>query len=206
MKKTTTRQKVMDVASRQFFLKGYNGTSVRDIAGQAAVNVSLISYYFTNKQGLLETLIVDYYEGYIQQLEQRTEDTACLEPIEQLCELIEAILHYKQERHQLTCLIQRELSLDNQFVREMLVTYLSKENHLLYNLFRDAVLHIAADNKEIKFLYLQFKGMLQSPYAMPNDWKDFVTFDQSHHYFAKQYSKTVQRWVKMMCAQPLMSV
>ncbi|MFG6121314.1 forespore capture DNA-binding protein RefZ [Thalassobacillus sp. B23F22_16] len=206
MKKTTTRQKVMDVACRQFFLKGYHGTSVRDIAGEAAVNVSLISYYFTNKQGLLETLIIDYYEDYIGLVEQQADAMDELDPIDRLCRLIEVILHYKQDRHQLTCLIQRELSLDNQFVREMLVTYLSKENHLLYGLFQQVVAPVVREKRDARFLFLQFKGMLQAPYAMPHDWKDFVTFDQSHSYFAQQYSRTVQKWVQMLCNQPVVSV
>ncbi|MFD1019053.1 forespore capture DNA-binding protein RefZ [Thalassobacillus hwangdonensis] len=206
MKKTTTKQIVMNAACRLFFLKGYHGTSVRDIAGQANVNVSLINYHFKSKQGLLETLIVDYYELYLERIEQNMKETKDCHPLDQICRLIDDILHYKQEHHQLTCLIQRELSMDNQFVREMLVTYLSKENHLLYSLFKKVVSKKVADSRESKFLFLQLKGMLQAPYAMPNDWKDFVTFDQSHHYFATHYSRTVQRWVTMMADQPLINL
>ena len=45
MKNNPTKQKVVDAASFLFFQKGFHGTSVRDIAGKASVNVSLISYF-----------------------------------------------------------------------------------------------------------------------------------------------------------------
>lgn len=45
-----TKQKVIDAAISLFNTKGYDGTSVRDIAKRADVNVANISYYFAGKQ------------------------------------------------------------------------------------------------------------------------------------------------------------
>ena len=42
------------VAEKLFAASGYNGTSVRDIAAKAKVNVSMISYYFGSKENLME--------------------------------------------------------------------------------------------------------------------------------------------------------
>lgn len=44
------------VAEKLFAANGYNGTSVRDIATKAKVNVSMISYYFGSKENLMEEL------------------------------------------------------------------------------------------------------------------------------------------------------
>ena len=44
------------VAEKLFAANGYNGTSVRDIASKAKVNVSMISYYFGSKENLMEEL------------------------------------------------------------------------------------------------------------------------------------------------------
>lgn len=44
------------VAEKLFAASGYNGTSVRDIAAKAKVNVSMISYYFGSKENLMEEL------------------------------------------------------------------------------------------------------------------------------------------------------
>ena len=42
----TKEEHIMMVAEKLFAANGYNGTSVRDIAAKAKVNVSMISYYF----------------------------------------------------------------------------------------------------------------------------------------------------------------
>jgi len=44
---------------RKSFLgeNGFDGTSVRDIAQKAGVNLAMISYYFGSKEKLLEALI-----------------------------------------------------------------------------------------------------------------------------------------------------
>ena len=52
----TKEEHIMMVAEKLFAASGYNGTSVRDIAAKAKVNVSMISYYFGSKENLMETL------------------------------------------------------------------------------------------------------------------------------------------------------
>ena len=46
----------MDTAEKLFGQNGFNGTSVRDIAQEAGVNVAMISYYFGSKEKLMEML------------------------------------------------------------------------------------------------------------------------------------------------------
>lgn len=59
-----TKQKVIDAAISLFNTKGYDGTSVRDIAKRADVNVANISYYFAGKQGLLNDLLLIFRRVY----------------------------------------------------------------------------------------------------------------------------------------------
>ena len=47
---------IIEVAEQLFARKGFAGTSVRDIAQEADVNVSMISYYFGSKEKLIEAL------------------------------------------------------------------------------------------------------------------------------------------------------
>ncbi len=51
--KVTTKEKMLDAAVRLFHTQGYDGTSVRDIATKANVNVALVSYHFGGKKGTL---------------------------------------------------------------------------------------------------------------------------------------------------------
>jgi AcrR family transcriptional regulator len=47
---------IIETAEQLFAHKGFDGTSVRDIADEADVNVAMISYYFGSKEKLLESL------------------------------------------------------------------------------------------------------------------------------------------------------
>jgi AcrR family transcriptional regulator len=47
---------ILDVAEQLFATKGFDGTSVRDIAQEAGVNIAMISYYFGSKEKLLEAV------------------------------------------------------------------------------------------------------------------------------------------------------
>src|SRR5438874_6342967 len=53
------KEKILDVAEELFAEKGFEATSVRELAGKAHVNVAMISYYFGSKEKLFEALIED---------------------------------------------------------------------------------------------------------------------------------------------------
>src|SRR3546814_16643646 len=47
-----TRETILDIAEQEFALRGFAGTSLREIAERAEVNQALINYYFGTKQKL----------------------------------------------------------------------------------------------------------------------------------------------------------
>ena len=55
--KSDKREHILNVAEALFGDNGFDGTSVRDIANSAGVNLAMISYYFGSKEKLLESLI-----------------------------------------------------------------------------------------------------------------------------------------------------
>ena len=55
------QMQIMEVAEDLFAEKGFNGTSIRDIAERAQVNLAMVSYYFGSKEKLLEALFA--YRG-----------------------------------------------------------------------------------------------------------------------------------------------
>ncbi|GGK05492.1 TetR family transcriptional regulator [Lentibacillus kapialis] len=201
MKKTPTKQKVIDAASSLFFQNGFHGTSVRDIADKAAVNVSLISYYFKSKQGLLEYAVTQYYEAYLETIEISLMENDPLPPLEKLKHLIGAIIQYKQHNHQLSCFIHRELSLDSVFVREMAVTYLAKENYVISNAFYAIFSEQKGRHLDKRFLLMQLKGMLTTPYLMQYEWKDHVVGEFSHRQFVRNYTRTIDKWLEYVVEQ-----
>ena len=65
------REHILIAAEQLFGERGFDGTSVRDIAQSAGVNLAMISYYFGSKEKLLEALIVfrsEYAYGILEEL------------------------------------------------------------------------------------------------------------------------------------------
>ncbi len=59
------KQRIFDASVRLFACKGYEGVGVREIARDADVNISMISYYYGGKPGLLKVIIERFFENYI---------------------------------------------------------------------------------------------------------------------------------------------
>jgi len=56
MEYTEKQLAIIQTAEKLFSVTGFDGTSVRDIAHEAGVNVAMISYYFGSKDKLLEAV------------------------------------------------------------------------------------------------------------------------------------------------------
>ena len=62
-----TRERLIRAAAQLFAEKGYEGASVKELAQEAGVNVSLVSYHFGGKDGLYRS---DPRSGGIKKTEQ----------------------------------------------------------------------------------------------------------------------------------------
>lgn len=69
-----TKQKIVDGALELFSKNTFDGTSLRDIAAYAGVNVAMVSYYFGSKDGFFEYVIDRVYrrqKDFYQKLENQ---------------------------------------------------------------------------------------------------------------------------------------
>lgn len=49
-----TRDRILDAAERLFMAHGYEGTSMRQITGEASVNLAAVNYHFGSKEALMQ--------------------------------------------------------------------------------------------------------------------------------------------------------
>lgn len=63
MKTTASKERIMDIALKLFIRKGYRGTSLSDIAGQAGLTKGGIYHYFTSKEDLYQQVLAMYFHG-----------------------------------------------------------------------------------------------------------------------------------------------
>ncbi len=82
------REHILIIAETLFGEKGFDGTSVRDIAQQAGVNLAMISYYFGSKEKLLEALI-EFRAGYAYGILEELNKDQSLSPWDKMDRLVE---------------------------------------------------------------------------------------------------------------------
>jgi AcrR family transcriptional regulator len=82
------REHILSVAEELFGEKGFEGTSVRDIAQSAGVNLAMISYYFGSKEKLLESLI-ELRTGYAYGILEELNKDQTLSPWDKIDQLVE---------------------------------------------------------------------------------------------------------------------
>ncbi|MBO1625282.1 TetR/AcrR family transcriptional regulator [Bacillus cereus] len=191
-----TKQKVIDAAISLFYTKGYDGTSVRDIAKRANVNVANISYYFAGKKGLLEQLITDFLEGYIGVIERAFEQREYLPAKEVLNQIVRGILRYQFEHRELTRFFYRELSLDTTLIREVMTVYFSKERYYIEQIIKQGQMQQEFQKVSFTMFMTQLKGMINMPYLYPQYITEVLHSFPSETFFLEMYTKEVEQWME----------
>jgi len=67
---TNSRDRILDAALKLFSEKGFNGTSVKEIANEAEVSKALIYYNFESKEAILLEILDSFKEEFIQSFEK----------------------------------------------------------------------------------------------------------------------------------------
>lgn len=63
-----TRQRILETAMNLFALKGYDGTSIREIARIAEANVAAINYHFQSKENLRQVIQDHIFDDFERKL------------------------------------------------------------------------------------------------------------------------------------------
>ncbi|CAN5640477.1 hypothetical protein BH10BDE1_BH10BDE1_11370 [soil metagenome] len=68
--KTDSKHALLHAATKVFAEKGYEGATVKDLADEAGVNVSLVSYHFGGKEGLYRACILQFAQARLDAVER----------------------------------------------------------------------------------------------------------------------------------------
>src|ERR1700750_1770708 len=118
------REQIIETALKLFAEKGFEGTSIRDIAEKASVNVAMVNYYFGSKEKLFEK-IVEYKSSVTRGLLDEILHNKELSSIQKIEEIIDSYIErlfthriFHRLIHQELILNQRE-SLQNSIVNSL---------------------------------------------------------------------------------------
>jgi AcrR family transcriptional regulator len=131
MEKYSDKQvRIMQAAETLFAEQGFKGTSVRDIAETAGINLAMVSYYFGSKEKLFEAMFEyrsDVFKLHIESMIRNKQ----LSPMEKMENLID---QYIQKFTSQQCfhrvLVREQMVNNNEFITSQ-IQNLKKRNQLL---------------------------------------------------------------------------
>src|SRR5580765_1682525 len=102
------RDHIINKAIELFAVKGFEGTSIRDLATAADVNVAMVNYYFGSKEKLFEALVEKKTISIRGSLEEIAKDKT-LTSLEKIDKVIESYVERFFVHRQFHRVIQQEL-------------------------------------------------------------------------------------------------
>ena len=121
---------IMETAETLFAEKGFNGTSVRDIAEKAQVNLAMISYYFGSKDKLLEALFNYRGENIKLKFESMIKDKT-LTSLEKMYKLIDHYIEKIMSQQSFSRIMVREQVMNHTGITAELIFQMKKTNQEL---------------------------------------------------------------------------
>ncbi|WP_439571053.1 TetR/AcrR family transcriptional regulator [Sphingomonas sp.] len=108
---TDTSALIARSALLRFAAQGYDGTSLREIAGDAGVDVALVAYRFGGKEGLWKAIVSQAARDLHAALQAAEADRA---PVERLRHAMRSFIAYLLERPEVPRLLLRDIAIDSE--------------------------------------------------------------------------------------------
>jgi len=118
---------IINTAEKLFANRGYDGTSVRDIAEEAGVNIAMISYYFGSKEKLIQALFEERTRDIITKIESLLKDES-LTPFQKMEVLVDDYVERIMYKQQFYKVMVHEQLLEKKGVVNSLLNELKKRN------------------------------------------------------------------------------
>ncbi len=131
------KERLVDAGRDLFATKGFHGTSVRDIAAEAGVNVSLVSYYFGGKEQL--------YSAVVEELTNRIrsimseEAISGLTPREKVRYYAENVLAMHRENPHLAKIMHREMNSPSPVLEDLRQTLFPQVFRFVHGIFEEGI-------------------------------------------------------------------
>lgn len=199
------KEKIIEAALELFYYQGFSSTTVRQIAKEATVNQALISYYFGGKKGLIEQLMVKFYEGYFLAIEQgkkkTTEYDSQTSSSERLLCVMKFAFDYLFESYKMTRFIYRELTMDSMLIREVMTTYLAKEKYYYTSVLEQEIVIKEGNEKrehfhhDVEMMVLQILNALYMPFLQPQVIREVHYIEPHSDEFKSRYFLQLEQWI-----------
>lgn len=191
MEYTDKQLQIIDVASELFAEKGFEGTSVRDIAKAADVNIAMISYYFGSKDKLLEAIFAKHSSYIRLRLENLLSDEK-MSPFEKMETLIEAHLEkYFSQQCFHKIIARSQMTNQTDAVNKMLVEMKKQNQELIKKLIQEGYKKgVFKKNVEVPML---MATMIGTTNQIMNSQQFYREVNNLQHISDEEFQKLIKR-------------
>lgn len=159
-----SRSKILNASAQLFVKNGYDGTSVRQIAKEAGVNIAMISYYFKSKEGVLVDLITETSNKMDEKTRKIKELN--LEPRERTTLIFQTYVDHFVDYDLVSYVFGTELSLNrNKNIVDLILSIISKSHEYMYKCIKDCKSDI--DDTVCKMMPVMILGMVNKALSTP---------------------------------------
>ena len=124
---------IIDAAVELFAEKGFEGTSIRDIATKANVNLAMINYYFGSKEKLFECM-VEQKAAYTKDILEEIVNNEKLTEIEKIDRIIDSYVTRLFSNRKFHRIIHHELMInEREVLQDAIVNLLTPNSFLIRN-------------------------------------------------------------------------
>lgn len=121
---------IINVAIELFSKNGFEGTSMRDLASSAEVNIAMINYYFGSKEKLFEAIVEGKSEKARKELEELAQDNT-LSSIEKMERVIEMQVDKVLQKRHFHKVLQNEVMLNKRPELNIAIGNIFKRNSVI---------------------------------------------------------------------------
>ncbi len=165
---------IIRTAEKLFACKGYDGTSVRDIAEEAGVNVAMISYYFGSKEKLMQALFQQRMDKVRTKIESliNNEDLGPFEKVSVLVDDYVQRMTEKQQFHKIMLFVQ--VLQKNQEVTNLMNDFKKNNAGLIAQLIKEGQ-EKGAFRKDVDIVFLMntMIGTIMQTLVNQDHYKDY---------------------------------
>ena len=128
LQKQRTRARLLEVALNTFAARGFEGTSVRDVAAEAQVNHGMIKYYFENKDQLWRAAITFLFERMDHELGGKHEEDDGADALTKAKNRVRRYVHYCARHPEHARMMVQESIRDNERLRWAVKTFIRPQH------------------------------------------------------------------------------
>lgn len=186
----SSEERIKEAAKSVFLRKGFAGTTARDIAEAASMNIALTNYYFRSKEKLFLEIFKDLFSHYCQNALKIFERPISVR--EKLIELIEEDFQMMKKEPSLVLFLMTEIHRDPERLLPELTGFKELLNVTLTNQIREEIENGRMRAISVEHLMPLIMGSLQFIFVGKNlNMKMYNASEEEFNAFAENHKNLI---------------